>query len=150
LEVSNMRKRKRLLRAAVAAGLLVVAVPSTAYALDDGGRQAGTRTRGELAWGSLSTQEAGCSVDPRDPRLMNPQFQLCPNNHFTAAVPTGQDRAYTQHLVPSGMSTSDQSPAVADRTEIEIGWWMVAVALAAGGAAGLLFGLRRGRLQALS
>jgi hypothetical protein len=118
-----MRKGKKLLRVAVAAGLLVVAVPSAAmaYALDDGGGQAGTRT-----------EQSGCSLDPR---ILRMEPQLCSDNQVTT---------------DPGPTTFDPAPAPSVRTENQIGWWMVGIAVTAGGVAGLIAGLRRGRPQALS
>jgi hypothetical protein len=165
--MAKVRKRRRLLRVAIASGLLVVAVPSVATGHEhltpvdalDRGRQAGVDT----AWGNLVeplSLRAGfysrlykeCSMDPRDPRLMKPGARLCHNDQVTAdQVPTGQERAYAQHLVPPEVAARiDQAPAPSDRTGIEIWWGIVGIVVAAGGVAGLIVGLRRGRPHALS
>jgi hypothetical protein len=188
--MGKARKRRRLLRVVIASGLLAVAVPSVATAhehLDpvdalDRGRQAGV----DSAWANLveplslradfySRLYKGCSMDPRDPRLMKPGAQLCHNDQVTAEVPTGQERAYIQHLVPEGNERVaaiqvptgqeraeiqhlvpegnegiDQAPAPSDRTEIEFWWGMVGIVVAAGGVVGLIVGLRRGRPHAFS
>jgi hypothetical protein len=170
--MGKAKKRRRLLRVAIASGLLVVAVPSVATGHEhltpvealDLGRQG-------------AAEKATCSADPRDPRLMQPGAQLCHGDQLSVAVsqqsqvregpssvweaeskgtqpaqvPTGQERAYIQHLVPSeGAERIDPAPASSDRTEIEIWWWMLGIVVAAGGAAGLIVGLRRGRPHALS
>lgn len=155
--MAKVRKRRRLLRVLIAAALLVVAVPTGAAAhehLDP--VDALYRGRG------AATEKVGCSVDSRHAALMKPGAQLCHNDQFTAnEVPTGQERAYAQHLVPPdgaaraegrGPRTAsiDQAPPPSDRTEIEIWWWMLGIVVAAGGAAGLIVGLRRGRPHALS
>jgi hypothetical protein len=105
------------------------------------GRQAGA-----------ATEKSACSVDPRDPALMKPGAQLCHSDQVTAdRVPTGQERAYAQHLVPpEGTARIDQAPEASDRPEFEIGWWLVAIAVVASGGAGLIVGLRRARPPALS
>ena len=139
--MAKARKRRRLLRVAIASGLLVVAVPSVATGHDhltpvdalDRGRQAGV----------------DCSMDPRDPRLMKPGARMC-DQVIANEVPTGQERALVQHLVPEVGARIDQAPAPSDRTEIESWWGIVGLVVAAGGAAGLIFGLRRGRPHALS
>jgi hypothetical protein len=145
--MGKVRKCRRLLRVVIASGLLVVALPSVATAhehLDPvdalgGGRQAGAT-------------KARCSMDPRDPALMEPGVTLCHDYQVTTdRVPTGEVRAYVQHLVPPEVTARiDQAPEASDRTDFEIGWWLVAIALAAAGAAGLIVGLRRGRSHALS
>jgi hypothetical protein len=164
--MGKTRKRRRLLRVVIASGLLVVAVPSVATAHEhlspvdalDRGRQASAAT----AWANLveplslradfySRLYKGCSVDPRDPRLMKPGAQLCRNYHGTAdEVRTGQGRASHHPVPPEGAARIDQVPAPSDRTEIEIWWWMLGIVVAAGGVAGLIVGLRRGRPHALS
>jgi hypothetical protein len=138
-----MRKRRRLRRVLVAAALLVVAVPSAAAATDrqgpvdalDGGSQTG----------------AACSMDPRDPALMKPGVRLCSIEGISDRFATGQERAYTQQPIPAGETARiDQAPAPSGSPEFEIGWWIVGIAVAASGAAGLIVGLRRGRPHALS
>jgi hypothetical protein len=141
-----MKKRKKLLwRVVVTAGLLVMAVPTMAAAhehLDpveglDGGRP-------------VAATEKACSSDPRDPELMESGAQLCHSYQRNAdEVPTGQERAYAQHLVPEGSARIDQAPAPSDRTEFEIFWWTLGIVVVAGGIAGLIAGLRR-RPHALS
>jgi hypothetical protein len=143
----------------------------------DRGRQAGVDTAWANLVDPLSLRAdfysrlyKKCSMDPRDPRLMKPGAQLCHNDQVIAEVPTvhrslsaplSQGRAKGQHLVPSqgavraegrGPRTAriDQAPAPSDRTEIEIWWWMLGIVAAAGGVAGLIVGLRRGRPHALS
>jgi hypothetical protein len=193
-EVSKMgkaRKRRRLLRVVIASGLLVVAVPSVAAAHEhltpvdalDRGRQAGVDT----AWANLveplslradfySRLYNECSMDPRDPALIKPGARMCRNDQALAnevptgqeradiqhlvpegnervaaiQVPTGQERAEIQHLVPEGNEGIDQAPAPSDRTEIEFWWGMVGIVVAAGGVVGLIVGLRRGRPHAFS
>jgi hypothetical protein len=157
--MAKVRKRRRLLRVVIAAALLVVAVPTVAAAHEhlgpidvlDRDRRAGA-----------ATDKGACSVDPRHAALKKPGAQLCHNDQFTANdIPTGQERAYAQHLVPPdgtaraegrGPRTAriDQAPAPSHRTEIESWWWMLGIVVAAGGAAGLIIGLRRGRLPQLS
>jgi hypothetical protein len=165
--MGKTRKSRRLLRVVIASGLLVVAVPSVATAHEhlspfdalDRGRQAGVDT----AWANLveplslradfySRLYKECSMDPRDPRLMQPGARMCRNDQVIAnEVPTGQERAYAQHLVPREVGARiDQVPAPPDRTGIEIWWGIVGIVVAAGGAAGLIVGLRRGRPHALS
>jgi hypothetical protein len=142
--MGKARKRRRLLRVAIASGLLVIAVPSVAAAHEhltpvealDLDRQA-------------ATEKAACSMDPRDPRLMNPGAQLCSDRVAAVQVPTGQERAEIQHLVPEGNEGIDQAPAPSDGTEIEIWAWMLSIVVAAGGTASF-FLLRRGRPHALS
>jgi hypothetical protein len=138
-----MRKRRRVRGVLAAAALLVVAVPSAAAATDhlgpvdalDGGSQTG----------------AACSMDPRDPSLMKPGVRLCNDQVISDPFATGQERAYTQQPVPAGETARiDQVPAPSDSPEFGIGWWMVGIAVAASGAAGLIVGLRRGRPHALS
>jgi hypothetical protein len=165
--MAKVRKRRRLLRVAIASGLLVVAVPSVATGhehltpLDalDRGRQAGVDpARASLVKAlslraeSYSRLYGECSMDPRDPRLMKPGAPMCRNEQVTAnEVPTGQERAYAQHLVPPEEAARiDQAPTPSDRTEIEFWWGMVGIVVAAGGIAGLIVGLRRGRPHALS
>jgi hypothetical protein len=163
--MGKARKRRRLLRVAIASGLFVVAVPSVATGHEhltpvdalDRGREADVDT----AWANLveplslradyySRLHNGCSVDPRDPRLMKPGAQLCNSDQFAAdEVPTGQERALVQHLVPEGAVGIDQVPASSDRTEIETWWWLLGIVVAAGGVAGLIVGVRRGRPHAL-
>jgi hypothetical protein len=178
------RKRTRLLRVAIASGLLV-AVPSVAAAHEHltpvDGPNPGVRTATERA--SLeplslradyySRLSGACSVDPRDPALMKPGAHLC-SDHVAVAqvptgqeraniqhlvpegneriaavqVPTGQERAEIQHLVPQGNEGIDQAPAPSDGTEIEIWAWMLSIVVAAGGSASF-FLLRRGRPHAL-
>jgi hypothetical protein len=144
--MGKAKKRRRLLRVAIASGLLVVAVPSVAAAHEhltpvealDLGRQG-------------AAEKATCSADPRDPRLMSPGAQLCSDQIAAVQVPTGQERAYVQHLVPpEGTEPIDQVPAPSDGTEIESWWGIVGLVVAAGGAAGLIVGLHRGRPHALS
>jgi hypothetical protein len=174
--MGKTRKSRRLLRVAIASGLLVVAVPSVATAHEhlspvdtlDRGLQAGVDT----AWANLveplslrsdfySRLYKECSMDPRDPRLMQPGAQLCHNDLVTAdeiptvhrplSGPLSQERAYGQHLVPPEVGAQiDQAPAPSDRTGIEIWWGIVGIVVAAGGVAGLIVGLRRGRPHALS
>ena len=163
--MGKTRKSRRLLRVVIASGLLVVAVPSVATAHEhltpvdalDRGRQASVAR----AWANLveplslradfySRLSKECSVDPRDPQLMKPGAQLCHNDQVTAEVPTGQERAYAQHLVPEGAPRIDQAPAPSDRTEIELWWGIVGIVVAAGGVAGLIVGVRRGRPRTLS
>lgn len=160
-----MKKRRRLLRRVViATALLVVAAPAVAVAhehLDPVDRVHPSR-RTATAWANLveplslraayySRLYEACSVDPRDPRLMKPGAQLCHSDQVIAEVPTGQERAYAQHLVPpEGAARIDQAPAPSDRTEIEIWWWMLGIVVAGGGVAGLIVGVRRGRPHALS
>jgi hypothetical protein len=164
--MGKTKKRRRLLRVVIASGLLVVAVPSMATAHEhlspvdalDRGRQAG----GATAWANLveplslradyySRLYKECSVDPRDTALMKPGAQMCRNYHGTAdEVRTGQGRA-SHHLVsPEGAARIDQAPAPSDRTEAEFWWGIVGIVVAAGGVAGLIVGLRRGRPHALS
>jgi hypothetical protein len=159
------RKSRRLLRVVIASGLLVVAVPSVATAHEHlnpvdrlhPGRHAGVGA----AWANLieplslradyySRLDEACSVDPRDPQLIKPGAQMCHTDQVTAEVPTGQERAYAQHLVPEGAARIGQAPAPSDRTEIEFWWGIVGIVVAAGGVAGLIVGLRRGRPHALS
>jgi hypothetical protein len=163
--MGKTRKRRRLLRVVIGSGLLVVAVPSVATAHEhltpvdalDRGRQSGVET----AWANLveplslradfySRLYKECSVDPRDPRLMKPGAQLCHTDQVAAVqVPTGQERAEIQHLVPpEGNEGIDQAPAPSDGTEIEIWAWMLSIVVAAGGSASF-FLLRRGRPHAL-
>ena len=188
--MGKAKQRRRLLRVVIASGLLVVAVPSVATAHEhltpvdalDRGRQAGVDT----AWANLveplslradfySQLYKECSVDPRDPRLMKPGAQLCSDHVAAAQVPTGQERAEIQHLVPEGneriaavqVPTGQeraeiqhlvperneriaQAPAPSDRTEIEFWWGIVGIVVAAGGVAGLIVALRRGRPNAFS
>jgi hypothetical protein len=145
--MGKARKRRRLLRVVIASGLLVVAVPSVATAHEhltpvealEGGSRAGFAT------------EAVCSMDPRDPRLMKSGAELCSDQIAAVQVPTGQERAYAQHLVPpEGTERIVQDPASSDRTEIESWWGIVGLVVAAGGVAGLIVGLRRGRPHAVS
>jgi hypothetical protein len=170
--MTKVRKRRRLLKVVIAATLLVVAAPTVAAAHEHLG-PVDTLDRGHHT--GAGAEKAGCSTDPRDPRLMKPGAQLCHNDQVTAdvsqpqvregppsvweaeskvaqsaQVPTGQERAYAQHLIPpQGAARIDQAPAPSDRTEIEI-WWMLGIVVAAGGVAGLIVGLRRGRPHALS
>jgi hypothetical protein len=165
--MGKARKRRRLLRVAIASGLLVVAVPSVAMGHEhltpvdalDRGRQAGV----DSAWANLveplslradfySRLYKECSMDPRDPRLMEPGTRMCRNDQAIAnEVPTGQERAYVQHLVPPDLEANvDQAPAPSDRTGIEIWWGLLGIVVAAAGVAGLTVGLRRGRPHALS
>ncbi|MGH2788973.1 MAG: hypothetical protein ACRDJV_13885 [Actinomycetota bacterium] len=150
-----MGKRKKLLRVVIAAALLVVAVPSAAWAypLKDGGGQAGART-----------EKAGCSLDPR---LLRMEPQLCSDNQVTTdqgsltidqddplargrAADSARWQAQADAAAPAPSDSTDIRPASSDGTEIAIGWWMVSIAVAAGGVAGLIAGLRRGRPHALS
>jgi hypothetical protein len=186
--MGKTRKRRRLLRVVIASGLLVVAVPSVATGHEhltsvdalDSGRQAGVET----AWANLveplslradfySRLYKECSVDPRDPALMKPGAHLCSDHVAVAQVPTGQERANIQHLVPEGNERIaavqvptgqeradiqhlvpkgnegiDQVPAPSDGTEIEIWAWMLSIVMAAGGSASF-FLLRRGRPHVL-
>jgi hypothetical protein len=165
--MGKARKRRRLLRVAIVSGLLVVALPSVATGHEhltpidarDRGRQAGV----DRAWENLveplskradyySRLYKECSTDLRDPRLMNPGARMCHYDQEVIAneVPTGQERAYAQHLVPEVGASIDQVPAPSDRTGIEAWWGIVGLVVAAGGAAGLIVGLRRGRPHALS
>ena len=187
--MGKAKKRRRLLRVAIASGLLVVAIPSGAMGHEhltpvnalDRGREAGV----DNAWANLveplslradfySRLYKECSMDPRDPRLMNPGAQLCSDQVAAAQVPTGQERADIQHLVPegseriavaqvpTGQERADiqhlvpegneeiaQAPAPSNRSEIEMWAWMLSVVVAAGGSASF-FLLRRGRPHALS
>jgi hypothetical protein len=147
-----MRKRKKLLRVVVAAALLVVAVPSAAAAYNlGGGGQSGART-----------EKAGCSLDPR---LLRLEPELCRDNQVTAHQGTTTfDPARSDAVDRSNEAYSDRLAGIADlyRREadikpahsgdpwIGIDWLMVGIAVAAGGVAGLIVGLRRGRPQALS
>jgi hypothetical protein len=132
VEVSKMRKRKKLLRVVVAAALLVVAVPSAAAAYNlEGGGQASART-----------EKARCSLDPR---LLRLEPELCSDNRVTTVPGTT-----TFDQAPASSDSAVIEPASSDDTENVIGWWMVGIAVAAGGVAGLIFGLRRGRPEALS
>jgi hypothetical protein len=154
--MAKVRKRRRLLRVVIASGLLVVAVPSVATAHEHLG-PVDALLRGRHA--GSATDKGACSVDPRDPQLMKPGAQLCSDDQFTAGqVRAGQERAYAlrarayaQHLVPpEGTERIDQGPAPSDGTEIEIWWGILGIVVAAGGVAGLIVALRRGRPHALS
>jgi hypothetical protein len=113
-------KRKKLLRVAVASAFLVVAVPSAAMAYVLDDGAGQAGTR---------TEKSGCSLDPR---ILRMEPQLC------------SDKQITTDPGP----TFDPAPVPPEGTGIA--WWMVASAVAAGGVAGLIFGLRRGSPHALS
>jgi hypothetical protein len=110
------RKRRRLLRVAIASGLLVVAVPSVAT-----GHEHLTPVEALGLGRQGSTEKATCSMDPRDPRLMNPGAQLCSDHVAAVQVPTGQARADIQHLVPEGNEriAAVQVPTGQERAEIQ-------------------------------
>ena len=162
--MGKAKKRRRLLRVAIASGLIVVAIPSGAMGHEhltpvnalDRGREAGV----DNAWANLveplslradfySRLYKECSMDPRDPRLMKPGARMC-DQVIANEVPTGQERALVQHLVPEVGARIDQAPAPSDRTDIETWWGIVGIVVAAGGVAGLIVVLRRGRPHALS
>jgi hypothetical protein len=139
-------RRRGLLQVVAAAALLVVAVPTMASAHEHLS-PVDSLGRGDLT--VAATEKAACSVDPRDPRLMQPGAQLCNNAQPRAdQVPTGQERALIQHLVPEGTDRIDPAPAPSDGSEIEIWLWMFGVVVVAGGIAGLIVGQRRGRPHA--
>jgi hypothetical protein len=164
--MGKARKRTRLLRVAIASGLLVVAVPSVATGHEH-------LTPVEASGLGRDVATAACSMDPRDPALTKPGTRLC-SDHVSVAqvptgqeradiqhlvpegneriavaqVPTGQERADIQHLVPEGNEEIDQAPASSDGTEIEMWAWMLSIVVAAGGSASF-FLLRRGRPHAL-
>jgi hypothetical protein len=140
--MGKARKRSRgLLRVAIASSLMMVALTSVAGA-----------------------SEVACSMDPRDPALMKQGAELCRPGRFTAdQVPTGQERANTQHLISDDLNTSpivvidrapEQAPAPApsDGTQFGLEWALATIALAilASGSAGLIVGRHRGRPQAVS
>jgi hypothetical protein len=133
--MGKTRKRRGLLRIAIASGLLMMAVTSVAAA-----------------------SEKGCSMDPRDPALMKPGAKLCHPGQYTTQVATGQERANIQHLVPDELppglvAVTDRGPAQAPipapskGTQFELEWLIVAIVILASATGGVLVG-RRGRPHA--
>ncbi|MEA2461842.1 MAG: hypothetical protein QOH90_2019 [Actinomycetota bacterium] len=132
--MEKTRKRRGLLRVAIATGLLTVALTSVAAA-----------------------SQKGCSMDPRDPALTKPGAELChPGRFSTGQVPVGGDeRANIQHLVPDELPAGlvaviDRAPekapvpAPSQGTQFELEWLIVGMAILASGTAGLIVGHRRG------
>jgi hypothetical protein len=119
-----MRKRKKLLRLAIASGLLAIfALPSAAFAYPAGDEPG----KGQTSSGGIC---AGL-----DPWARSMDARIC---NDTREVPSGETNfgSVDNDPVPITSSPSDGGLALE--------WWLVAIGFVAAGAVGLIISLREG------